>query len=94
MVQKLFNLDKGLQKVEQRRFNAQYYDKESEDYDPDSFLSGSAADIEDHFIPPYDKGLWPTPPISKLPGIKLSDFSGMYEDFHVILLLSHWQSTI
>ena len=52
MVQKLFNLDKGLHKVEHRRFKAQYYDKQSEDYYPDSFLSGSAADIEDHFIPP------------------------------------------
>ena len=45
MVQKLFNLDKGLQKVEQRRFNAQYYDKESEDYDLDSLLSGSAVEM-------------------------------------------------
>ena len=53
MIQKLYTLDKQLKKaVWRKRFNAKHYDKESEDYDPDSFLSGSAADIEDHFIPP------------------------------------------
>ena len=47
MMQKLYTLDKQLKKaVWRKRFNTKHYDKESEDYDLDSFPSGSVGEVE------------------------------------------------
>ena len=44
-MQKLHTVDKRLQGAVRRRFKAEFYDRGSEDYSPNNFISGSAVEV-------------------------------------------------